>query len=282
MPKSKLRVIDTRASLRIDFESQGVGSLRADFDGAIPFLELGNATQKLALKGGRFKGAIGIGDRAITVKLTELGLDYPQLTASGMFSYNEVQDDIRLDINGAEINADSVRQITLALADESEIIRNIFDIIRGGHVPRMSFQTQGHSMAELGSLENIVIKGKMTRGKIFIPGAELDLEDVNGDAVISDGILNGNNLQARMGKTRGQRGTLKLGLNDAIAPLQLKIGVQADLAQLPPVLNRIVDDADFIKELAKITDVNGSASGILILGDDLNSLRAKVKSQKLN
>jgi hypothetical protein len=280
MPKSKLQVIDTRASLRIDFESQGVGSLRADFDGAIPFLELGNATQKLALKGGRFKGAIGIGDRAITVKLTEFGLDYPQLTASGMFSYNEVQDDIRLDINGAEINADSVRQITLALADESEIIRNIFDIIRGGHVPWMSFQTQGHSMAELGSLENIVIKGRMTRGKIFIPGAELDLEDVNGDAVISDGILNSDNFEARMGKTRGQRGTLKLGLNDAIAPLQLKIDVQADLAQLPPVLNRIVDDADFIKELAKITDVNGSASGILILGDDLNSLRATVKVSK--
>jgi hypothetical protein len=244
MPKSKLQVIDTRASLRIDFESQGVGSLRADFDGAIPFLELGNDTQKLTLKGGRFKGAIGIGDRAITVKLTELGLDYPQLTATGMFSYNEIQDDIRLDINGTEINADSVRQITLALADESKIIRNIFDIIRGGHVPSMSFQTQGHSMAELGSLENIVIKGRMTQGKIFIPGVELDLEDVNGDAIIAKGILNGDNLQARMGKTRGQRGTLKLGLNDAIAPLQLKIGVEADLAQLPPVLNRIVDDAD--------------------------------------
>jgi hypothetical protein len=280
MPKSKLQVIDTRASLTIDFESQGVGSLRADFDGAIPFLELGNDKQKLALKGGRFKGAIGIGDREIMVKLTELGLDYPQLTATGMFSYHEDQDDIRLGINGAEINADSVRQITLALADESKIIRNIFNIIRGGHVPSMSFQTRGQSMAELGSLENIVIKGKMTRGKIFIPGAELDLEDVSGDAIIADGILNGDNLQARMGKTRGQRGTLKLGLNDAIAPLQLKIGVEADLAQLPPVLNRIVDDADFITELAKITDVKGSASGILILGDDLKSLGATVKVSK--
>ena len=280
MPTSKLRVIDTRASLRIDFELQGVGSLRADFDGAIPFLELGNDNQKLSLKGARFKGAIGIGDKATTVKLTELSLDYPQLTATGMFSYDEVQDDIRLDINGAEINADSVRQITLALADESEIIRNIFDIIRGGHVPAMSFQTRGHSMAELGSLENIVIKGRMTQGKIFIPGAELDLEDVNGDAVISDGILNGDNLQARMGKTRGKKGTLKLGLNDAIAPLKLKIGVEADLAQLPPVLNRIVDDADFINELAKITDVKGSASGILELGDDLNSLGATVTVSK--
>jgi hypothetical protein len=280
MPTSKLRVIDTRASLRVDFELEGVGSLRADFDGAIPFLELGNDTQKLALKGGRIRGAIGIGDRATTIKLTELGLDYPQLTAKGMFSYDEIQNDIRLDINGTEINADSVRQITLALADESEIVRNIFNIIRGGHVPAMSFQTRGHSMAELGRLENIVIKGRMTQGKIFIPGAELDLEDVIGDAVISDGVLNGDNLQARMGKTRGRKGTLKLGLNDAISPLQLKIGVEADLAQLPPVLSRIVDDPDFVNELAKITDVKGSASGILLLGDDLDSLGATVTVSK--
>ena len=280
MPKSKLRVLDTRANLNIDFESQGVGSLRADFNGAIPFLELGNDTQKLAFKGGRFRGAISIGDRAITVKLTEFGLDYPQLTATGIFSYNEDQDDIRLGINGAEINAASVRQMTLALADESEIIRDIFDIIRGGHVPLMSFQTRGHSMAELGSLENIVIKGRMTRGKIFIPGVELDLEDVYGDAVISKGILNGDNLQAQLGNTRGQKGTLKLGLNEAIAPLKLKIGVEADLAQLPPVLSRIVDDTDFINELAKITDVKGSASGVLILGDELKSLGATVEVSK--
>jgi hypothetical protein len=197
-----------------------------------------------------------------------------------MFSYNEDQKDIRLVINGSEINADSVRQMALALAGDSETLQVIFEIIRGGQVPWMSVQVQGHSMAEMGMLDNIVIKGKMTRGKIFIPGAELDLEDVHGDAVISEGILNGTNLRARMGKTRGQKGTLRLGLNEAIAPLQLKIGVNADLAQLPPVLNRIVDDTDFINELAKITDVKGSASGILILGDDLASLGATVEVSK--
>ena len=197
-----------------------------------------------------------------------------------MFSYNEEQDDIRFTVNGTEIDADSVRQMAIALAGESEIIRNIFDIIRGGHVPWISVEIQGHSMAEMGRLESLVIKGRMTQGKIFIPGAELDLEDVYGDALIAGGILNGDNLQARMGKTRGQNGTLRLGLNDDIAPLQLKIDVKADLAQLPPVLNRIVDDANFINELAKIKDVKGSASGILILGDDLKSLGAIVEVSK--
>jgi len=277
IPNSRLQVTDARANLRINFESQGAGSLKADFDGAIPFLELDHDRQKLALKGGRFKGEIGVGSGEINVKLTDLGLDVPLLTATGMFSYDEDQDDIRFAINGTEIDADSVRQMTLALAGGSETIRNIFDIIRGGHVPRISVEGQGHSLAELGMLDNIVIKGRMTQGKIFIPGAELDLEDVNGDALISMGILNGDNLQARMGKTRGENGTLRLGLNEDITPLQLKIDVKADLAQLPPVLNRIVDDANFINELAKIKDVKGSASGILMLGDDLESLGATVE-----
>jgi hypothetical protein len=132
-------------------------------------------------------------------------------------------------------------------------------------------------MDELGTLESMVIKGEINRGKIYIPKAELDLEDVSGDVLIAGGILNGENLKGRMGKSRGQNGRLQLGLNDAIDPLKLQVDVRADLAELPPVLNRLVDDADFTGELAKIRDVNGTASGILILGDTLDDLAATVK-----
>jgi len=280
MPDSKLQVVDAKANLRIDFESQGAGRLTAAFDGAIPIFELNQAEQKLAFKGGRLRGTIALGDKTIKIELTELGLDDPQLTATGAFSYDENQGDIRLAINGADIDADSVRQMTLGLAGESETIRDVFDIVRGGHVPRMSVRIQGHSVAELDLPGNIVISGRMTGGKIFIPGVELDLEDVNGDVVISEGILNGTDLQAKMGNTRGQNGTLRLGLNDNIAPLQLKIGIKADLTQLPPVLNRIVDDKNFINELARLSDVKGSASGILMLGDELEGLGATVAVSK--
>jgi hypothetical protein len=280
LPNSRQQITDARASLNIDFELLGAGNLRAEFDGAVPFLQLGRDKHELAIKGGRLKGTLHFGDRAIKVELTELGLNDPQLTATAMFSYDENQKDIQLSINGSQINAESVRQMTLALAGESEIIRDIFDIIRGGHVPWVSVQIRGHTMTELGMLENIVIKGKMTRGKIYIPEVELDLEDVSGDVLIADGVLIGDHLQARMGESRGQKGRLRLGLNEALDPLKLQIDFKADLAQLPPVLNRIVDDADFTNELAKIRDVNGSASGILILGDALADLDATVKVTK--
>ena len=280
LPDSRQQVTDARANLNIDFELLGAGNLRAEFDGAVPIFQLGRDKHELAFKGGRLKGTLDFADRAFKVELTELGLNDPQLAANAMFSYDENQKDIQLSINGSQINADAVRQMTLALAGESEIIRSIFDIIRGGHVPWISVQIQGHTMAELGMLENIVIKGKMTRGKIYIPEVELDLEDVSGDALIANGVLNGDNLQARMGKSRGQNGKLRLGLNEAITPLKLQIDFKADLSQLPPVLNRIIDDPDFTNELARIRDVDGSASGVLILGDALAGLGATVNVSK--
>lgn len=276
LPDSPQQITDARASLNIAFELLGVGNLKATFDGAIPLLQLGRDNNKLAFKGGRLNGALNLEDGAIRVELTELGLKEPHLVAEAIFAWDENLNDIRLSIGGAQIDVDAVRRMTLALAGESGIIKDVFDIIRGGYVPRISVQTGGRSMAELGMMENIVIKGQMNRGKLFIPGAELDLVDVYGDALIADGVLNGDNLKARLGKTDGQNGRLQLGLNEAIAPLKLQINVNADLAQLPPVLNRIVDDADFSTELAKIRDVNGTASGVLILGDTLDDLRAEV------
>ena len=281
LPDSRQQITDARASLNIDFELLGVGNLKATFDGAIPFLQLGQNKNKLAFKGGRLNGALNLEEGVIKVEFTELGLKDPHLVAEAIFSYDDNLNDIQLSIGGTQIDVDAVRRMTLALAGESEIIKNIFDIIRGGHVPRISVQTRGRSMAELGTMENIVIKGQMNRGNIFIPGAELDLLDVYGDALIVNGVLNGDNLKARLGNTRGQNGRLQLGLNDAIEPLKLQIDVNADLAQLPPVLNRIVDDADFSSELARISEVNGTANGVLILGDTLDDLRAEVRVSRV-
>jgi hypothetical protein len=122
----------------------------------------------------------------------------------------------------------------------------------------------------------------MTQGKIFIPGAELNLDDVIGDALISGGILHGANLEATMGNSAGRNGKMTLGLNKDLAPFQLKIGVKADLSQLPPVLGRIVRDKDFLNELALIKDVKGTATGMLTLGEDLASLSAEVEASNIH
>jgi hypothetical protein len=278
---SAVQVTDVNANLTIDVELDGTGNLKALVDGAFPLLTLNRHGEQLIIKGGRFQGTVQIGGKTVAVSLTKMELDYPRLEADGMFSYDENLQDIQLAINGFRIDAAAVRQVVLGLMSQSETTRNIFEIIRGGYVPSMSVRIRGRRIAELGMLDNIVIKGRMTEGKIYIPGAELNLDDVVGDALISKGILHGANLEATMGNSDGRDGKMTLGLNKDLAPFQLKIGVNADLSQLPSVLGRVVRDKDFLKELTLIKDVEGTATGMLTLGNDLASLSAEVEASNI-
>ena len=276
-PDSALRITETRANVSIDFQSDGAGKLTADVAGVIPFLNINRGNEKLVVKGIQLKGAVAVDGKSVRANLTELGLEYPALKMTGAFSYDENLQELKLTLNGSRIDADAVRQAALALAGESETIGTIFDVVRGGRVPWMTVKLRGRTVRDFAQADNLVIQGRMTEGKIFIPGADLDLEDVFGDADISNGILKGNKLQARFGKSYGRDGSIALGLNQHLAPFRLNIGVDADLSQLPPVLKRIVADRNFLSELERVEDVKGAAQGILTLGDNLENLSARVE-----
>ena len=277
-----LQVTDTRANFTIDLTLDGTGNLEAEIDGAIPLLALRRGPEHLSVKGGRIRGTAHIGNGKVKISLKEMGLDFPRLQATGGFTFDESQQDIQLTIYGSSIDAASVRQVAIGLLGESDTIQNIFNVIRGGIVPWMTVRIKGRKISDLGRLNNIVIKGRMTQGNIFIPGAELDLVDVVGDALISDGILHGESLAAKMGSSIGSNGDMMLGLNKNIKPFHLKIDINADLAQLPPVLDRVVRDNDFLAELALVQNVKGTAEGTLTLGEDLAGLKAEVRASNVN
>ncbi len=278
---STLKVLDARASMTVDVDLDGSGKLQAAFSGAVPTLALGSGDELMKIEGGRLRGDLQFGDRQIELSIAELGLDDPALDAEARFSYDEDLGDMRLSVNGMRIDAASVRRVALTLLGKFKVVRDIFNIIRGGYVPWMSVDMRGQTIATLGDLDHIVIRGRMSRGMIFIPKAELNLEDVSGDALISGGVLQADKLAARMGKSAGKGGKMTLGLHKSLIPFYLEIGVNADLAQLPPVLNRVVDDKAFLRELSLIDDVNGTATGTLILEKNPTRLTARVEASDI-
>jgi hypothetical protein len=143
-------------------------------------------------------------------------------------------------------------------------------------VPLITFKTQGRSVIDFKDKKNIFIQGSMVDGKISILKAGLDLEGVNGDAVISQGILVGENLVARYGNSWGRDGTLRVGLKKKPAPLHLDIGVTADVVQIPPVLKRLVKNQSFQKELERIKNLRGNATGRLWLGESTAAIKVRV------
>ena len=149
-----------------------------------------------------------------------------------------------MDIEGRKFQVEPIRKLALKLGENSRVIRELFNVIRGGHIPLVTVSSHGSGIGDLADPENIVVRGEMRDGQIFIPVVKLNLNRVEGKAVILNGILQGYDLKAKTGDSLGQNGKLKLGLNENISPFHLDIMVQADLAQLPPVLKRVVRNED--------------------------------------
>jgi len=270
------QVTSIGTNVNIDFEAAGPGRLTAVVDGGINRLELKAEGRKLIVSGVRLKASVQFGPRSAHIKLHALRIDHPRLALKAGLFYSGAQKGIQLSIDASGIDVAAVRQAALTLAGRSEMLVDVFNVVRAGQVPWMTVRSHGKTFAELGRLDRLVIRGRMNRGRIFIPEIELDLADVFGDATIAGGVLLGSNLAARMGKTRGKNGRMKLGLDEIAKPFELNIAIDADLSQLPPVLMRIVDDAAFEHELSLIKDVRGSATGTLGLGDDIDDLTATV------
>ncbi|RJQ53819.1 MAG: hypothetical protein C4530_17675 [Desulfobacteraceae bacterium] len=228
------------------------------------------------ISGDSFDGGFRIGGRRIEVSVSSLDLDIPKVRAAGKLEIDPDAPDIRLEIHGSDADVASVREAILFLFPEDEDFQKIFSILKSGTVPEVSITTRAQSIGELDDSENIVVAGRLSGGDLFIPGLKLDLTDVNGKALISKGILKGEGLSARIGASQGKTGTLEIDLKNDRGPLSLDIQVKADLAQLPPVLGRLIEADAFRNGLKQIENVKGSGEGRLRLNGSRSSIRPQI------
>ena len=213
-----------------------------------------------------------------TAAIQELVLAAPQLQMSAELTVDQAAPRVSLELTGKQIDVAPLRALALSLTNQQIDIATLFDVLRAGTVPQVTVSAHGRSLADLLQPDNYLIKGRLTSGRIFIPYVELNLEDVFGDAVIENSVLTGSNLQARMGKSLGAEGHLVLGLTEDLTPFHLNINFQADLAQLPPVLKRVVPDDAFQQELAQVHDLKGTAIGILELNMRPDTFEVKIEA----
>ena len=202
----------------------------------------------------------------LQVDLKELQAEHPPLHLSGQAIINPSAPLFKIELMGRHLIIDPLREASMTLAGDDETVEGIFDVLRGGSVPWIRFSTRGQRVEDMGIFRNMTINGVVDNGKLFIPGAELDLTRVSGTADISQGILKGSNLRAAYDETTGADGRLWLDLDqDEDVPFFLEIDVEADLAPLPTLLEQWVDDQTFKGEMRRIRNVSGKAKGMLIL-----------------
>lgn len=273
-------------NLNINFKTDGLKSIQGDLSCSALDLAIHPGEKECGLKIKRIKGDVDLNENKLTFILDELKLDYPELVVNGRLDFtpssSSTPSKIDLKISGINVDVPSTREVALELIGKSPVVQNIFRIIKGGKVPAITYAAHGNSLADLGSLKNMTLDGGILNGKIFVPGVALDLEGVEGNVTISKGVLLGQDLKAKLETSQCLDGSLKLGLKGEDPLFNLDITVDADLAQLPPILNRVVKNDAFLKELALVDDPKGRAAGRLYLGDSIHSIAAKVEISQLN
>lgn len=190
----------------------------------------------------------------ISVALNQLTLGQPHLELTGEFILAPTEPHLMLNLSGSNIDVTAGRTTALALAGDTSPIKEIFDYLRGGRVLQIRFTSRGNRLSELGKLDNILVKGRLQDGKIFVPEVKLELSQVTGDVLIEQGVLQGTGISTRLKNTTGRNGSLQIGLAKANDLFVLELGLHADLAEIYPWLASLEGLHD---RLQKVQQVNG-------------------------
>ncbi len=268
---------ESRLDMDLSFSSEGPRIVQASFDAFSPLITIFDGDKRLELKDGSAGGSFTLDGRKLEATLDKLNFRYPQVNLTGKFLRDPAAHNVTIDLEGKDMDATSVRRVALALQGDKEIVRKLFEIIQEGQVPSITFSARGRVMKDLRKPENHLIRGNIVHGTVYIPKIRLLIEDVVGDVVISNNILEGKNLVGRAGRSLGSDGWLRVALTTGDGPFHLDITIDADLSELPPVLQRSVKNDPFQRELALMKDVKGKAHGRMILGETLDDVKTRLE-----
>jgi hypothetical protein len=279
-PDSAVKISETLANLVINFELKGTDWLQAEMQGSVPHLKITNKDRALVIKDILIDSSLKLTDKDATISLDKLTMRNPRIILAGEMKYDPEESLVSINLEGQDFDLKSIRKSALKLGGGSDTLEIVFNVLRSGQVPKISLNTKGQRLQDLAVFDNMVIRGEILDGNIFIPGVDLDLKRVAGTVVILDSMLQGYDLKAQMGGSLGKNGKLKLGLNENISPFELDLQIHADLSQLPPILKRVVKYDPFLKELELIRSVKGEALGKLILSNHAKSMRVRVETSE--
>ncbi|MBW2071863.1 MAG: AsmA-like C-terminal domain-containing protein [Deltaproteobacteria bacterium] len=265
LPSGWQEIAEANVNLKFGFRIDGLEDIKVNMESPAVLVHFRQGTKEVTVKGKRLAATLHQQKNKTTVTLEKLELDYPRAKVSGRLVLQKESPRIALSLQGNEVDVSSAREVALFLGGNDSTTRDIFDVVRAGTIPLITCSARGDSLVDLQELDNIQIKGQMLDGEIFIPGAELDLKRVRGEALISHGVLTGKHLAAIEENARGWDGELRLGLEGEQWPLYLNIAMEANLGRLPLYLRRWIDNKAFLKELDMIKNLEGKAKGRLLL-----------------
>ncbi|MBA3002956.1 MAG: AsmA family protein [Desulfurivibrio sp.] len=279
--QGKLVPADSPLNLTGTIEGKGVETISGKIVGDSPCLLAFPKDKKILLNCGVFDLAFAKNGEDLLLTLNEFEMRDPGLKISGTVrrSGNGETGSAplwQIDLKGEDLDMTRIRAAVLAMWGENEIVKEIGEIVQAGTVGKASYSFKG-TTADFEYVRNMHVTAEEIDATIKIPEGGLVLTNTKGKIRIEDGLLIVDGEQAQMGNSRGKNGHLILGLPDDDFTFKLDVDLDADLAELPGVLQRIVAYQPFLDELVQFNDVSGRATGHLRLGDHLKDFKVDLE-----
>jgi uncharacterized protein involved in outer membrane biogenesis len=278
------RLPSTMADLRLSFESAGLQSLQCRLAAQTPSLVLTRNAAQVPLQGLALEGDLRWSGQAIEARLRRLDIATPLLSLSGALTWHRGvaadSNTLRLAVQVEGANITAWRSVLIAIAPGLERWA-LFRIVRGGTLSAMALETSGATWKEAGRLNALRISGSATEAHIVVPGVDLELFKTSGGWELDQGVLSVRQAAAEVAGSKAHNGVLSVGLLGETHPIDLSVDLDADLAQLPPLLKKVIPVPTVQAELARLSAVQGSAKGRLILSNTLEKLHIQVDAQDI-
>lgn len=286
MPFSAIAGLDALkyAVLDLDFEAEGPLAIKGEkalsvtINGVIPELILQKDGKPYEFAASNLALRLQIFENGYSLEIPSIKITKPQLELKGIVK--KQVDSWDIDLSAFDIDLSGVRERVSGMLGNAEAARTTCEIVLGGRARAATFTFHG-TTEEMKDLNNLLIMADVERAPIFIPGAELKLDEASGPIKIERGALSGYGLSAKMGNSTAFDSSLYLQITTDDDTFHLKLNLNADLAELPPILNKFAKNKGFREELKHITGAKGRAKGQLELGPRLNDMNVQVTVQEV-
>ncbi len=286
MPESGPKLKTARVDLSIEMHPAKGGFPALSFTGELPEAVFERGKEQVAVSAASFAGSLRAEKGRMQLVVDRWKGTKPGLGLSARFDLglgNGAGPFLeRIAVRGSDIDVAEVKAPVLFFAGGAGDLEAVFDVLRAGRVEGLLLEARIPGAKEAFSPQDFHLKGHIEQGAVRIPGVDLSLTSVSGDAEIRGGVLTGQDLKARCQGVSGSGGALTLSLFDGSDRFGLDIRVDGALSGLPGTLKRLVETPSFSKGAETIRSLEGTASGRLVLGDTLDDLRVRADLDRMS
>ena len=217
--------------------------------------------------------------------VTPFKLNYPEGTISAQFSTSKLKKESIVQFTGTHINIDPAGKMAKRLFKKNEVVKNIFQIVRSGVVPKVTVSFHDKVLKDLFNEHNLKLKGNIEKGSVNIPETDLTATDVYGFADIQNGILDIHTKKAVIQNSILEKTRLSIDLlNYKNFPFQGEFLLDIDLSMIPKTLISLLPGTFLSNEMSLVHNVEGrtKAELTLLVEPEVTDLVVKIKAPDLS